>query len=106
MVGDIAEITSIVYQSELKEVSEKYLNELDPERDSTGSPQFWRVFSKSSALGVVSFEIWPIPDQDYVVTIFYKKLIAELSAGTTTPVLEQRCSKQVRYGTVTGLPLR
>lgn len=85
-VNNVGEIKSIVYQKALEEVSENWLNAIDPERNSTGSPSKYRIFSKSKADGLVTFEIWPIPDQDYVVTIFYKKYVSDLTADTDEPV--------------------
>jgi len=85
-VGNVGEITSIVYQNPLGEVSEGFLNALDPERSSTGQPQYYRIFSKSKADGLVTFEVWPTPDQDYVVTVFYKKYISDMTEDTDEPV--------------------
>ena len=85
-VGDVAEIASIVYQQELKEKSKGYFNKIDPERESTGSPLYWSVYSKSKATGTVTFEIWPVPDVDYVLTVFYKKTVSDLSADADEPV--------------------
>ena len=85
-VSDVAEIVSIVYQNRLHEASETFLNSIDPERTSTGSPKYYRIFSKSKSDGIVTFEIWPTPNQDYVVTVFYKKLVSDLTADTDEPV--------------------
>jgi len=85
-VADVGEIVSLVYQSRLTEASENYLNSLDPERTSTGSPTHYRITSKSKGDGLVTFEVWPIPDQDYVLTVHYKKYVADLSADTDEPV--------------------
>lgn len=85
-VANVGKIISIVHDHELPEKSQEYLNSIDPERNSEGSPTYWRAYSKTTALGVVSFEIWPIPDADYVVTVFYKKIISDLSAGTDIPI--------------------
>jgi len=82
----VAEIASIVYQQELKEKSKGYFNKIDPERESTGSPLYWSVYSKSKATGTVTFEIWPVPDVDYVLTVFYKKTVSDLSADADEPV--------------------
>lgn len=86
VVANVGEITSIVYQSPLVEKPKGYINSLDPERESTGPPVLWSLFSKSSALGTVSFEIWPASDTDYVVTVFYKKIVSDLSADSDTPI--------------------
>ncbi|MBU1621819.1 MAG: hypothetical protein KKF27_21725 [Gammaproteobacteria bacterium] len=85
-VGDVGEITSVVYEQPLKEVSKVFLNQLDAERESTGPPVYWSVYSKSSATGIVTFEVWPVPDEDYVVTVFYKKTVSDLSTDTDEPV--------------------
>lgn len=85
-VADVGEIVSVVYQSRLTEVSENYLNSLDPERTSTGSPTHYRITSKTKGDGLVTFEVWPVPDQDYVLTVHYKKYVADLSADTDEPV--------------------
>lgn len=86
-VGDVGEIESVVYQSELVEKNPSFINSLDPERVSTGTPKYWVNRSKTSAVdGVVTFEVWPVPDQDYVVTVNYKKTVSDLSADTDTPL--------------------
>jgi hypothetical protein len=85
-VGDVAEIVQIVHQRPLTETTLTWLNKIDPERVSTGAPTRYRVATKTQAHGIVSFEIWPIPDQDYVITIYYKKLIPSLVNDTDEPV--------------------
>lgn len=85
-VANVGKIISIVHDHALPEKSQEYLNSIDPERSSEGSPTYWRAYSKTTSLGIVSFEIWPIPDADYVVTVFYKKIISELSTNTDVPI--------------------
>lgn len=86
-VGDVGEIQSIVYDTELREVSQGYLDRLDPNRDSTGPPTCWVNHSKTTMVdGLAKFEIWPVPDQDYVVTVNYKKTITDLNADTDSPL--------------------
>jgi len=85
-VADVGEIQTIVYQTGLGQRPKVYLNQIDPERESTGKPVYWSLFSKSSALGIVSFEVWPVPDNDYVVSVYYKKIVSDLSADTDSPV--------------------
>lgn len=86
VVGNVAEIRSMTYETDMREVSQEYLNRIDPERETTGSPQYWYIDSKSSALGIVSFGIWPEPDDVYVITVNYKKAVSDMSADTDTPV--------------------
>lgn len=85
-VANVGEITSIVYQSPLVEVTEDWLNHVDPERSSTGTPGYYRIFGKTKADGIVSFEIWPVPNTDYVVKVYYKKYVADLIEDTDEPV--------------------
>jgi len=87
-VGDVAEIVDIVYQQPLREVTLSYLDSIDPERSTTGSPRYYRIVDKTKSSGVVRFEIWPIPDQDYVVRVFYKKLVSELTSNNDEPVFD------------------
>jgi len=86
-VGDVGEIVSVIYKTALEEKSPSFINSLDPERTSTGTPVYWCNLSKTSAAdGIVTIEVWPIPDQDYVVTLNYKKTTADLSLDTDSPV--------------------
>lgn len=85
-VDNVSEIISIVHDHPLIEKSQEYLNSIDPERSSTGSPMYWRTYYKSNALDTANFEIWPIPDDDYVVTVYYKKTVDDLSANTDVPI--------------------
>jgi len=86
-VGDVNEIQNIVYQQPLVEKSREFIDQLDPERSSVGAPKYWINHSKTTAVdGLVSFEIWPLSDKDYVVTVNYKKVIDSLSADSDEPV--------------------
>lgn len=85
-VGDVGEVLSVVHQVALEEKSQSWLNTIDPERESTGSPLYWSVFSKDDALGAVNLEIYPPADADYVVTVNYKKLTSDLSSDSDEPV--------------------
>ena len=85
-VNDVGEIVSIVYQSRLHEATENYLNTLDPQRSSTGSPTHYRIVNKTKGDGLVTFEVWPAPDSDYVVTVHYKKYVADLTTDTDEPI--------------------
>ena len=86
-VGDVGEIASIVYKTRLVEKSPSFLNSLDPERTSTGEPLYWSNLSKTTASdGIVTFEIWPLSDQDYVITVNYKKTTSDLSDDSDSPV--------------------
>jgi len=84
--SDVGEVLNVVYQTELIERSQAQLNQLDPERESVGNPLYWSVFSKDDALGAVNIELYPPADEDYVVTVNYKKLVSDLSADTDEPV--------------------
>jgi len=86
-VGNVNEIIDVVYKTRLVERSQEFLNNLDPERTSTGEPVYWSNVSKTTAVeGIVSFEVWPVPSSDYAVTVYYRKTISDLTEDTDSPV--------------------
>ena len=85
-VGDVSKILGVKYQSVLAEKSRAWFDNTDPERESEGTPRYWREVSKSSALGEVTYEVWPVPDAIITLTILYKKTVSNLSADTDEPV--------------------
>lgn len=87
-ISNANELLGILYDQPLKEKPQSYLDSIDPQRDSTGEPQYYSVFSKSKATGVITFEVWPIPDSDYTVTVKFKKTVSDLSNDTDEPVFD------------------
>jgi hypothetical protein len=85
-VGDVGEVLSVVYQSPLIEVSKDWINAHDPEWDSTGKPTHYSVWQTTKQGGTIYFEVWPVPDSDYNVTVYYKKTVSNLSADTDEPL--------------------
>jgi len=89
-ISNANEILRIKHDNDVTEVSRLYLDRIDPQRDSTGEPQHYAVFSKSKATGVITFEIWPIPDSDYTVTVEFKKTVSDLSSDDDEPVFDSQ----------------
>lgn len=86
VVNTVGEIVSIWYDYELYEVSEDWIGRTDPKRVSTGSPTHFRIYSKTKADGIVTFEVWPVPDQAYVVIVNFDKYVPDLEEDTDEPV--------------------
>ncbi|MCP4570273.1 MAG: hypothetical protein GY841_22055 [FCB group bacterium] len=86
--SEITKIKSVVYQSELVEKPNDYIQRLDPERTSTGSPVYYSVVSKVRQGGVGRIDIWPVPDDNYGVRVYYKKTVSGLSSNSDEPVFD------------------
>jgi len=84
--SDIGKIGGISYDLPLRAKSLGYIQRLDPERTSTGSPVYYSVYKRASEGGVTSFDIWPVPDDNYGVMVFYKKSVDMLSANSDEPL--------------------
>ena len=85
--ADCTEVIAVTTDAVVTEQPLEYINRLDPERTSTGSPRHWTVFSKSSAVdGVVTLEIWPLADQDYWLGFRYVKTVSDMAQDTDTPL--------------------
>ncbi len=86
--NEIGKITGIVYQNRLQEKSREFIQRLDPERSSTGSPVYYSVVDRASQGGATEFDVWPVPDDNYGVRVYYKKTVDELSANADEPVFD------------------
>ena len=84
--SEISKISAVVYQSELREKPQDFFSRLDPERTSTGSPVYYSIVDRASEGGVSSFDIWPVPDDNYGVRVYFKKTVDELTTGASEPV--------------------
>ena len=85
--NEIGKITGVVYQSRLQEKSRDYIQRLDPERSSTGSPVYYTIVDRAHEGGTTEFDIWPVPDDNYGVRVYYKKTVDELSANSDEPLV-------------------
>lgn len=65
-------------------VTKQYLDTLEPDRTSVGQPLFW------SDRDDVTLEVWPVPDQAYTMRLWYKKLVADMSAEADTCLVPER----------------
>ena len=67
----IEQIVSVKYQGELREVSETFLDNLDPNRSATGIPVYYARGSRkmSGTNDIVRIELYPRPDDAVVVNV-------------------------------------
>lgn len=83
----MSHIYSIVYQSPLEEISQSRLLRMDPEMTSTGEPTMYCVVERSRHQGRVKYQLWPTASSaPYNIRVYYKKLVADLSASTEVPL--------------------
>ena len=78
------DVISVRYDASLLEKSQEYLNTLDPNRESTGQPVYW------SNVDNATLELWPVPDQEYMVCVRYNKLVPDLAAEADTTIIPER----------------
>lgn len=78
---DCKHIRSIRYDYNLPQVTKDYLDTLEPERSSTGQPFYWTMHDEDT------FEIWPVPDANYTLRMYYRRQIADLNDSTNTSAL-------------------
>jgi hypothetical protein len=78
------DIISVRYDASLPEKTQEYLNTLDPNRESTGQPVYWSNVDNDT------LELWPPPDDLYMVTVRYNKLVPDLSAESDTTLIPER----------------
>jgi hypothetical protein len=79
--SDCADIKSIRYDLNLPQVSKVYIDSMDPNRESSGQPNYWMNFTDSV------WEVWPVPDTDYTVRLWYNRSIPNMSAETDSPII-------------------
>lgn len=78
------DIISVRYDASLPEKTQEYLNTLDPNRESTGQPVYW------SNVDNTTLELWPVPDDVYMVMVRYNKLVLDLAAETDSTLIPER----------------
>lgn len=77
-------IRGIRFDYNLPETTKTYIDTMEPDRSSTGQPCYW--FNLDNA----SFEVWPAPDQNYTLRLYYYKTVSDLSAETDTTLMNER----------------
>lgn len=80
---DCADILGLRYNYNLPSVTKNGLDTMDPNRDSTGEPNYWLNRTDGT------FEIWPIPDQNYTLRMWYNRSFPDMLAETDLPVIPQ-----------------
>lgn len=78
---DCREIRTIRYDYNMREVTKDYIDTLEPERSSTGQPVYW--CNRDDA----NWEVWPTPDANYTLRMYYRKLVHDLDDTTYTTAL-------------------
>jgi hypothetical protein len=75
---DCANIIAIRYDSNLVRTTKTWLDSLDPVRESTGEPYSWIPITNNT------FEIWPVPDQNYTIRVWYNRSFPDMALETDT----------------------
>lgn len=81
---DCKNIRGLRYDYNMPWMTKMSIDTLDPERFSTGQPVYWDNVSDTQ------YEVWPVPDQNYTLRMWYRKTTADLSAETDTPLISER----------------
>ncbi len=82
--ADCKDILGIRYDSNLGERTKAWIDTLEPDRNSTGQPQYWINFNDTT------LELWPVPDAIYKLRVWYNKLVPDMSAESDVCVLPER----------------
>jgi len=80
---DCKNIINVRYQHKLPQRTKQFIDSIDPDRRSTGQPNFWIPLADST------FELWPVPNQVYTMRIHYNRSISELSTESATAELSE-----------------
>lgn len=81
---DCASIVGIRRSLNMMQRTTEWINTIDPERVSTGEPLYWANRTDET------FEVWPVPEQVYVLRVFYMRQVPDLSAETDVPLVPER----------------
>lgn len=78
---DCADMLGVRYDWNLPSITKVALDTMDPNRESSGQPTYWLNRTDTT------WEVWPIPDTDYTVRLWYNRSFADMAAETDTPVI-------------------
>ena len=81
---DCKHIRGLRYDYNMPSVPKMSIDTLDPERFSTGQPVYYDDISDTK------FEVWPVPDANYTLRLWYRKSVADLAAETDVALLPER----------------
>ena len=80
-------LSAIVYQDRLAEVSLQWIDQTDPDRSSTGTPERYAIVEQNKARGYVTIELWPPTDSDsHNLRARFRKIASDLSADSDEPL--------------------
>lgn len=76
-------IINIKRQLSLAEKTKEWIDAMDPDRDGTGEPIYYCNYNDTT------IELWPVPDQIYVVRVGFILLVADMVAEADVPLLPE-----------------
>jgi hypothetical protein len=79
-------LLSIVYQMKLIEKDLYFVDRYDPDRLTTGQPE-WFIKRGKDSNGYLQIELWPIPDDAYPLRYSYIKSVSDMSKDSDLPVI-------------------
>jgi len=86
LASDCREIIKIVYDFPMQEKSVEWIERNDPDRSLNGKPLYWTDRGLDSS-NYRQIEVYPMPDDNYVIRYSYWKIITDLSANADTPLI-------------------
>ncbi|MFA5166707.1 MAG: hypothetical protein WC449_05480 [Candidatus Paceibacterota bacterium] len=88
-LSDCGEIREVIYGTNkpLERKSAEQLFALDPTRKDTGEPEYWAY--ESLANGIVTIDLYPVPDDQYVLLAVYSRYASTLSALTDVALVPE-----------------
>lgn len=78
------DIMSVRYDMNMPEKTKRFIDTVDPNRESTGQPEYWYNFDDTT------FCVWPVPDAVYLLRVAFHKSIGALANETDTTVIPER----------------
>jgi len=82
--ADAKNVLSVRYQHLLPNVSKMFIDQLEPDRITTGEPTYWLDLDDTT------LELWPVPDQAYTLRLWYNRRLPELTAEDDTSLIPER----------------
>jgi hypothetical protein len=88
LVSTATKIQSIVYRFPLKEANKESMDQIDAERKSTGTPQ-WFIYLGKDSSGYQQVEIHPVPAAAYTLRYEFYKSVSDMVLPSDVPVIRE-----------------